>query len=39
LVSESIGAGSSVIAAYSQQKIDDILQVDGEEFTIYVVSQ
>ncbi|OAA28362.1 hypothetical protein AT15_04620 [Kosmotoga arenicorallina S304] len=37
LSAESIGAGTCAIAAYSQDKMDKFLGVDGEEeFTIYV---
>jgi SagB-type dehydrogenase family enzyme len=39
LASEAIGAGTCAIGAYTQEKIDAILGVDGkEEFTIYVAS-
>ena len=37
LASESIGAGTSAIAAYDQKKIDNLLHLDGEdEFCIYI---
>lgn len=37
LVCEAIGAGTCAIAAYHQDKMDELLQVDGEdEFTIYM---
>jgi SagB-type dehydrogenase family enzyme len=37
LAAESIGAGMCAIAAYDQEEMDAILQVDGvDEFTIYV---
>ena len=39
LASESIGAGTCGIGAYNQEKIDQLLGVDGEEeFTIYLAS-
>ncbi len=39
LASESIGAGTCAIAAYDQEKMDDLLGVDGiEEFTLYLAS-
>jgi SagB-type dehydrogenase family enzyme len=39
LACEAIGAGVCAIGAYNQQKLDDILGVDGEdEFTIYVAT-
>jgi nitroreductase len=37
LASESIGAGTCGIGAYSQVKVDALLGVDGyEELTIYI---
>ncbi len=37
LACEAIGAGTCAIAAYNQQEMDNLLQVDGkEEFTIYL---
>mgnify|MGYP006281293369 CR=1 FL=1 len=37
LASESIGAGTCAIGAYHQEKMDDLIGVDGEdEYTIYV---
>ncbi len=37
LACESINAGTCAIGAYSQDKMDQLLGVDGkEEFTIYV---
>jgi SagB-type dehydrogenase family enzyme len=37
LASESIGAGTCGIGAYNQEKMDEIVRVDGEEeFAIYV---
>jgi SagB-type dehydrogenase family enzyme len=37
LACEAIGAGTCAIGAYSQTKIDDLINVDGkEEFTIYL---
>jgi nitroreductase len=37
LASEAIGAGTCAIAAYDQEKMDALLDVDGmEEFTIYL---
>jgi nitroreductase len=34
---KAIGAGTCAIAAYDQDKIDDLLKVDGEEeFAIYL---
>ncbi|MGK2905824.1 MAG: SagB/ThcOx family dehydrogenase [Desulfuromonadales bacterium] len=37
LACEAIGAGTCAIAAYHQVKMDELLQVDGEdEFTIYL---
>lgn len=37
LACESIGAGTCAIAAYHQQAVDDLLEVDGEEeFTVYL---
>lgn len=39
LASESIGAGTCAIGAYHQEKMDNLLNVDGEEeFTIYIAS-
>ena len=36
LAAESIGCGTCAIGAYSQQKMDELVRVDGEdEFTIY----
>ena len=37
LACEAIGAGTCAIAAYSQQVMDDLVQVDGEdEMTVYL---
>jgi len=37
LACEGIGAGTCAIAAYDQEKIDDLIKVDGkDEFTIYL---
>lgn len=37
LACEAIGAGTCAVAAYHQQRIDELLRVDGdEEFTIYL---
>ena len=37
LACESIGAGTCAIAAYDQEAMDDLLQVDGnDEFTVYL---
>ena len=39
LAVESIGAGTCAIGAYSQEKMDAVLKVDGEEeFTIYLAT-
>jgi SagB-type dehydrogenase family enzyme len=39
LAVESIGAGTCAIGAYSQEKMDSVLKVDGEEeFTIYLAT-
>jgi len=39
LASETINAGTCAIGAYSQDKIDQLLGVDGtEEFTIYAAA-
>ncbi len=39
LAVESIGAGTCAIGAYSQEKMDVVLKVDGEEeFTIYLAT-
>ncbi|GAK61368.1 nitroreductase [Candidatus Vecturithrix granuli] len=39
LACEAIGAGTCAIAAYDQQKIDQLLRVDGEdEFAIYLAA-
>jgi SagB-type dehydrogenase family enzyme len=39
LACEAIGVGTCAIGAYNQQKMDDILGVDGQdEFTIYVAT-
>jgi len=37
LACEAIGAGTCAVAAYHQQRIDELLRVDGkEEFTLYL---
>jgi SagB-type dehydrogenase family enzyme len=37
LACENIGAGTCAIAAYEQEAMDELLQVDGEdEFTVYL---
>ncbi len=39
LACEAIGAGTSAVAAYDQDKVDALLQVDGQdEFTIYMAA-
>lgn len=39
LAGESIGAGVCAMAAYDQEKCDDLLGVDGEEeFTVYIAA-
>jgi len=37
LACESIGAGTCAVAAYDQQRMDELLEVDGrDEFTVYL---
>lgn len=38
LAAESIGAGTCAIAAYDQEKMDNLLRVDETEFTLYLAS-
>lgn len=39
LACEAIGAGTCAIAAYDQERIDQLLQLDGQfEFTVYLAS-
>ncbi len=39
LACEAIGAGTCAIGAYDQEKVDQLLRIDGqEEFTVYLAS-